>query len=387
MPPRTKSARQDRIVITDRWKAKGREEGKRWMARAWDRRARRYLYGSFEQPEAAREWAERKVAELHLGLDTAVPATVSGIMPLYIQHLTHRARTARHVQQTKRILERLIEAGIDDLRDEALPGRLEHWLSSLKQERRGCEHLNASPAHRNHLLRIIKALARFAVRRRMLPYNLPDVVDPFPEPKPLKQVYTVAELRRVLAPHRESHDLYTYFAMMIHLGCRPSEAAHLRWSNIDWDSRTVTVPAGIQGNKLARSYVVPLPPELHAILKPRAMIGSAHIIPERYSSAPSHHGIFKAVKNYLHECGVEPRKMARHAFRHTCASLLTAIGVPWPEVRALLNHEDLRVSADYAKCSLLYREEVKRWPRDASFWITRPLDGHSDESIISRSTG
>jgi len=31
MPKRTVSNRQDRIVITDRWKAKGRQEGKRWI--------------------------------------------------------------------------------------------------------------------------------------------------------------------------------------------------------------------------------------------------------------------------------------------------------------------------------------------------------------------
>ena len=65
--------------------------------------------------------------------------------------------------------------------------------------------------------------------------------------------------------------------------------------------------------------------------------------------------------------------MPRQAFRHTCASLLTAIGVPWPEVRGLLNHEDLRVAADYAKCSLLFREQVRHWPRDGSFWICRKI--------------
>jgi len=373
MPKRHTSNRQDRIVITDRWKAKGRQEGKRWMVRAWDARQRRYLQQSFDDEIAGKAWADKKVAELHLGMDTAVAATLEGIGPLYLLHLSQRERSERHVQQVKRTLERLREAGINDLRDERLPAQMEHWLHLLSQERRGCGQRAASASHRNHLLRIAKGVTRFAVRRRMLPYNLLDVVDPLPAPKPMKQVYSVAELQRVLAPKREGDDLFTYFALMIYLGCRPSEAKNLLWSNLSWEADTITIPAGIKGNKLAREYVVPMQPELRHILQARARVGNVPIIPERYANAPSHHGLFKAVKRYLLDCGIEPRKMMRHAFRHTCASLLTAIGIPWPEARALLNHEDLRVSADYARCSLNFRQEVKDWPRDSSFWVRRKV--------------
>ncbi len=368
---RRKQARRQRgYQVRDRWVERGTETGLRFMGRAWDEAAQRYKSKCFGSAEEAEAWAKQKAAKFILGQDTARPSTVADLGARYLEYLRGRDRAERHLQQIEQAFREMQGAGVVDLCADDVCAKAERWLKDMTNHRTG---ERASPQQKNRFLGYARALSRWARRRQLIPFDRLDAVDPFPEPKPMKEVYTVEELRRLLAPKREGEEMFTYIALMVYLGCRPSEAKNLTWLNVDWATSTVNFPEDLGGNKLKRGYAVPLPPELAEILKPFAKVSPDPIIAERYANGPSHHGLHKAVLRYLADCGVEPRGRPRHAFRNTCASLLTAIRVPWAEIRSLLNHDDMRISADYSKCAVQFRQAVRLWPKDGTFWLRRTV--------------
>ena len=84
-----------------------------------------------------------------------------------------------------------------------------------------------------------KALAD-AVRLGLLDHNVVAAVDPPRAPRPQLSVWTVDQLRDFLAVAR-SHRLSAAFVLLATTGMRRSEVLGLRWSDIDFDDRSLSI--------------------------------------------------------------------------------------------------------------------------------------------------
>ncbi len=376
MARRSRSRKQLGYSIADRWKERRREVGKQWQARVWDSTQSRYHRKSFEDRGDAIKWAEHRQAELLLGTSIKTRCTsLKEVGDDYLSDLKDRKRSDRHIQQVKQILDDFIAAGMTSLVDDDLPCKVRRYLSTLKKRRGAGE---ASDTTKNKFLGVMKAVSRYANEWRMTPYDLMLPVKPFSTKKAIKECYTMDELRLLLSEMMASHELYCYVAFLIYTGVRGSEAKCVLWKMIDWSSRTLLIPASAEGNKLKRDYRLPLQTELVNILRPRASVGCCHLLPDKYVTAKRNDYLMRAMKRYFKLAGVAPKSMYRHAFRNTCASLLTAIDVPFYEVLTLLNHQDVKVSQEYASGSLIYRSDVESWTKDKEFYILRSIQNCCD---------
>lgn len=365
------SKKQLGIVVTDRWASKNRVEGKRWQIRVWDRYQKRYVTKSFDDEREGRTWADQTQSEIGLHMRRAARTDFKEIGKEYVEHLKLRESAERHVQQTERMIAHFVKMGVRELMDDDVAFRAESVLSSLKKQRGG--EGPATPAMKNRYLKCLKAVGSYAHKRRYIPYDPFSCLAGYRQPKHQKEFYTVADLRKLLDKKNADHDLYAYVAFLIYTGTRGSEAKSITWDMINWKASTLSVPADIEGNKLKRPYVLYLQPELLGILKQKAQLNKSSIVPSRYIHANRNDYLMRAVRKFIAACGVEPRKSFRHAFRNTCASLLTAVGVPFYEILQLLNHQDVRVSSEYASLSLHFRNDVENWPKDKSFWLIRDM--------------
>ena len=84
-----------------------------------------------------------------------------------------------------------------------------------------------------------KALAD-AMRLGLLDRNVVAAVDPPRVPRPQLSVWTVDQLRDFLSA-ASSHRLFAAFVLLATTGMRRSEALGLRWSDVDFDDRSVSI--------------------------------------------------------------------------------------------------------------------------------------------------
>ncbi len=111
-------------------------------------------------------------------------------------------------------------------------GTVEHYLTTMQ------------PRTANNYLAVLRQLARFARRRKLVPRAWDDLdgVDRRLVPPAEPQIYSPAEVRQILLACDSAAlpiVLLTVFA-----GVRTAEALRMSWSAVDWDRQLVEVTAG-----------------------------------------------------------------------------------------------------------------------------------------------
>lgn len=154
-------------------------------------------------------------------------------------------------------------------------------------------------------------------------------------------------------------DARDYFGLLLLTGQRRSNVAGMRWDDVNMERCEWTIPAA--DFKTNVEVTVPLVPEVVVILKRRAVV----ILKQR----PLGEWVFpspKAKGGHLVEpwfWAVELRaKMAElgvskhwtiHDLRRTCASILTAQGVPLTVVSRAMGHANINMTQVYARADTL----------------------------------
>lgn len=392
-------------MVVDRWQKQRNgtipdKTGHRWKAAAWDAEKRvggklkpGYTYeSSFTNDDAgylaAKAWAEAKAKAIKSHDATATTFALGDIGKRYVEHLrTTKNRNPRHVAQVEQCIDLGVKAGLGDILDELYPDRVEAWLAKLTTS----HALPASVSLKNKFLGFLKAISVHARKRHRAPINRLEVVDALTREQPFKEVYTVPELRRMLAPECASDPIYAYIALMVYVGCRPSEAKALTWADVDFEADSIRLRAEAAGNKFGRENIVPLQSELADILRPIRKVGAVPILSEPWASHKRADCLLDAVREYLNRCKVTPKKMLRHSFRNTFGSLHAAMGTNFAEVRDMMGHRDVRVAADYQSVAKVYKNDVKGWRQheDGFFLIrsvaTREASGRKGVLEVPRS--
>ncbi|MDQ2709965.1 MAG: site-specific integrase [Actinomycetota bacterium] len=216
-----------------------------------------------------------------------------------------------------------------------------------------------------HVHATLRVALEHACREELLIRNVaklvrvekPEILNP-------REPFSVEEARallEVLKPHR----VFALWALLIMLGMRRSEVCGLRWGHIDFDNATLRIAQTVQRvdgelkelpTKTRRSNrTVPLPSRcLYALAEYHGALQRKHGKPGRPWKPTGY------VFGTAHGTALEPRNVTRmwtqlcdaldirrvplHTLRHTCVSLLLALGVHPRVVMEIVGHSAMEMT-------------------------------------------
>lgn len=390
-----KNPKNDRICIDDRWGGNPTGVGKRWRARVRDPHTRRYESKHFADKNVAWQWAQKRAAEFKAGVDTAQPAIFGIWGKRYLEHITRRAFTPRYLRQVEVAIERLVEAGARDMRDQAFADSVERCVSKLTTAKKGGvikKKVKGDPrptlvptakpaaaATKNLHLTVAKAVCDWARMNRAIPYNPLEILSPFTSTTELRRIFSVTELKQ-LVEEREKNDPWRIFAaLLVYTGARSTEVRSMTWSMINWEAGVIILPGHAKGNKLKIARTIPLQEELRAILSPIAQVGSAPIVADHIQEL-STGSTTRGFQDYCKRRGIDAAGRGPHCLRHTFCALMTALDVNSFVTMSIVGHLEPATARWYSQRAMEVRPQVVAWPR-GDFHILR--EAKLDEAKFS----
>jgi integrase len=422
--PNSRLSRTGGVIIRDQWKRAGRgKTGKRWLYRVWNPHRQDYLTRSFEHDPAAgrrlqgcaegdawASWVKNQVmagiadpvideeAVLTAGVPSAAlttdpngPANASAAdeswttapssptarsrMPRgsslawvgaqFLESITDNDHSQGHLDAVAWTLSVCQEAGLDDLRDPGLATAIHKHLSTLVSRRPGqISTVPVSARTKNHHIAILYSIGTFALENG---YSMGDPfisLKKFKEERTRRKVYTIDDLRYLLADENNVGPWYRFVALAAYTGFRSSTLTHLTWDMVKWDSKRLHVPASIVKTK--RDVLAPIQPELETLLT--AWHGQGGPLLDHDISRRNSDSVNDALPRFIkYQCGVNASTLSAqgaHAFRHSVASLLAATGMTTFSIMDAIGHDSMESSKHYAQGAEEYRQIVQEegWP-------------------------
>lgn len=174
--------------------------------------------------------------------------------------------------------------------------------------------------------------------------------------------YVVTELGIYKGNAKPMHaDEAACLRLMMLTGCRPSEAAGIEWSEIDFHAKLWNKPADIEGrSKSRRADVVPLVDDAMAILQVRRGNGSDYVFPAQRSRGNKPltenriAGALRGAGHRLARMGVAA--FTPHDLRRTVTTGLFDIDVSEYIVKRTLNHSTAGVTDIHYNKSAMLRQ-------------------------------
>jgi len=339
-----------------------RKDG-RWVAAAYlpvvtGGRRRVSVYGK------TRQEARAKLRELLDRAERNIPATpanltVAAYLAEWLAHIRRHVRPSTYVGYETNVRlhlvprigkKKLARLAVRDVR------LLVDGMRNDGHKARVVQHVHAT----------LRAALEHAYREEIVPRNVAKPVRvEQPRPERPREPLTADEAMHLLkdvADHRHA----ALWTLMVMLGLRRSEACGLRWEHVDFEARTVRIAQTVQRvdgklrelpTKTRRSNrTVPLPPRcLYALAEHHRRLQEA------YGDGPG-----KPWRPVGYVFGtpwgtpLEPRNLTRmwvklcqdlsvrtvplHALRHTCVSLLLALGVHPRVVMEIVGHSAIEMT-------------------------------------------
>ena len=246
--------------------------------------------------------------------------------------------------------------------------------------------LSATSALRFHGL--FHAAMKYAVKKEFLDDNPCDHADRPKQERYRASFYSEGEVRALLEAAK-SETLYIPLMLAAYYGLRRSEALGVKWSNIDFTAKTVSIshkviearengrfkPKGFDKMKNKSSNrTLPLIPEVEKELielriRQQAnakILGTAYnheyddyVCTDETGMLITPNYISRTFGNLLKKHGL--RHIRYHDLRHTCASLLLKNGIPMKAIQEWLGHATFEVTANtYAHLDYSSQEQSAR---------------------------
>jgi integrase/DNA-binding XRE family transcriptional regulator len=192
-----------------------------------------------------------------------------------------------------------------------------------------------SPATINHHLRVLRTALMWAHEQRIIAET--PRIRMLRTPKKLPRIVNEEEFHRLLAAAPD-HRWTALFLTALYTGMRLGELHALEWHDVDFANLRVLLRAEV--NKGSRDEWIPLYPGLVPVLEALGR-DSERVFMLGYSRI---NGVCKRVREIAMKAGV---RCGMHDLRRSCASWLSAKGVPLQIVQRLLRHSDPRVTMSY----------------------------------------
>lgn len=314
---------------------------------------------SFERLSDAREWAAKIETDIRAGrhFGAAKRHTFKDLADEYETEAIH----LRSFDDRKRHLKYWREAfGADLLRD-VTPQRIKKEREKLlatptRYQTRATGNadidatrekgLRSGPTVNRYLATLSACLTYGVKALQWIERNPCERVAKSPEAPGRVRFLSEGELKRLLDACRPHAELYLAVVLSLTTGGRQSEIMSVRWSQIDFKRRIISLHQGTTKNTDARA--LPLAGEAYALLLARFNARSptnVQVFPPR---------VAKATNRSLREAWERALKAAEitdfhwHDLRHTAASYLVMSGVSLVEVAKVLGHRTLAMVLRYA---------------------------------------
>ncbi|GEL18623.1 tyrosine-type recombinase/integrase [Pseudonocardia asaccharolytica] len=212
----------------------------------------------------------------------------------------------------------------------------------------------------------LRSALEHACREELVSRNVARLVR-IQTPTPLKprEPLSAAEARKLLAATR-GQPLDALWALLLMLGLRRSEACALRWDDIDFAARTLRIARSVQRvdgrlrelpTKTRRSNrTVHLPPrclyalaehhrrlqELHGSGPGRPWPPTGYVFGTRWGTPLEPRNLTRMFGRLCDEHGI--RRVPLHGLRHTCVSLLLALGIHPRVVMEIVGHSAIEMT-------------------------------------------
>ena len=318
----------------------------------------------------ARKAAKQILAERTLGKHETPPINFEAGLKLFLStHFPENYPKPRTRAETKRQLEK-------------------HFLPSLRHEKlehiqpreisRIIDKMHKTPGEARHAFAVIRLFFNWAFRRGYVDRSPCERLQAPRQSTPRDRVLSQDEIKAVLCHARQKDTTFNSIVQLLLLtGQRRGEIASLQADWIDFDSRTITLPATITKNK--RQHTLPFGETADVILR-RALLRAQQTRNESLEDedvdekplllfpARGKHTAFdgwsKGKPNFDKGCPIDHWTL--HDLRRTCATNLAALGVPVHVTEKLLNHVSGTTSgivAVYQRHAYMdeMRDAIDRW--------------------------
>lgn len=327
------------------------------------------MLGTVEQyPSEAQAWKAAEVLRLSANPDNPAQNGVSweALIDRYIAtELPPRKDTADGYRNLllNRIRPKWGQRALTDVK----PFAVEEWLKSIR-------YLDGSkplaPKSKKHIRNLMQLLYGCAMRWEFVP-NTEN--NPFGGRMIRVENATKRKKRRsleieefhALLKHKliKIEPIRTMVTLAVCLGLRRSELFALRWSDIDWQKRTLRVVrrivAGVLDEPKSERSKDPLPlaDELIAVLSHWKM-RARYTAPERYVFSSSFkRGTMPLAPDHIQDSRLRPAgkelhfadSLGWHTFRHTYRTFLDQTGAPISVQQYLMRHADSRQTLEYGE--------------------------------------
>lgn len=171
-------------------------------------------------------------------------------------------------------------------------------------------------------------------------------VSKLPENKGRTRFLSKEELSALLQTCKEhkNPNLYGMVLMAASLGMRYGEISSLKWKNVDFEHRLIT----LETTKNQDVRVLPMPDQIYSFLMSRcSSCQEDYIFPSKNpSKQPTYTMIRKAFQTVLNQLGLQD--IVFHSLRHTAASHLAMSGATQGELMEVLGHRSPVMTRRYA---------------------------------------
>lgn len=209
----------------------------------------------------------------------------------------------------------------------------------------------SGPYQANRVLAMLSAVFTFALKNEWAGANPARGVKRFKE-QSRERFLNADEMKRFFeALKAEPNELFQdYFLLVLFSGARRSNAASMRWSDVDLAHGVWTIPA--EQFKTGKAVKVVLPPQAVGILKKRlaSRNGSAFVFPSMTSRKGCIQEPKKAWKRIMDAAKIEDFRV--HDLRRTLGSWQAAAGASLSIIGKSLGHSTQQATAVYARLDM-----------------------------------
>lgn len=323
---------------------------------------------TFTRLTDAREWAAQTEADMKAGryFGASRRKTLNELLEKYQAAAAPRLKTWPEVN---RRLDYWREKFGDDLLENITPARIAECRDELLAKPKQYRGDTRSAADVNRTLAALSSAMSYAIKElRWLGDNPVLRISKPKEPGGRIRFLSDEELPRLLDAVRASPnpDLLPAVLLALTTGARKGELMALRWSQIDFKRRTITLNPGETKNNAGRA--LPLVGEVADLLQARSKvrrIDDDRVFPPA-EGAKGPLNLREPWKAALVSAGIDIRPATRsgrgkqsvpdavtsdfrwHDLRHTAASYLTMAGVSAIEVARVLGHKTLAMTLRYS---------------------------------------
>ena len=315
---------------------------------------------TFPRKTDAKRWAQAEEERLRAAASMGVVGTPVSFDTLCSEYVNQwRGRDHSALQRVEFWRERFGKKKISDITPAMIRAALQeyaegHALVPLKGGGTKVSGRKRAPATVNRMRATLSTLFTFAIKERGWLVDNPVRLVPARKDNGKRDRYLSEDERVRLLEAARAYDrydrMYAAIVLAITTGMRRGEMLGLRWSDIDWQTRT----AYLRQTKNGEPRKVPLPEPVISALRPFRGVGDALVFPSRYPWRPvSLEAHWKRVKQ---AAGIEDLRW--HDLRHSAASFMINSGCTLEEVGQVLGHKSLQTTRRYAHLSDQRKREV-----------------------------